>query len=396
MIPLASIAASLVRQAAKRAVRKGLQGALKRAAATRLTAFDAHIFRASQGSLLINASMFSDYLKNTLKVSPGSHGPMMNHFIDRIASLKSMRLLARHPAPDTFRFTRKGIDSLKHSTVHLNMPPGPGLAASSLDVVLNPSLRSASRALLRREATRSVRKALKKQYKSRQTPGQNTRTGVQRTPRLQGASVRLRGKAFTPHHLERLADLGTFKNLSLDQIGMGYSDLRYLKKLGILDYQTIRSKEGLERVVYLREEGRRCVSEHTGRLDIHTGPYTKKPSEFYHDKKTYDGYQMLKRDIEARGDRLQTVHTDLHLRSDYNAEGRSGYQLSDLRLQYTDANGELRTLEAEVDVGYSPQLIAQKMAASPAMVWLTDSHAQAERITAVAGALDQRVTILRV
>ena len=395
MIPLASIAASLARQAAKRAVRKGLQGALKRAAATRLTAFDAHLFRASQGTL-INSRMFSQYLTHTLKVAPASHHQMMNHFTDRIASLKSMGLLARHPAPDTFRFTRKGIDSLKHGVVHLSMPQGAGLAASSLDVVLNPNLRSASRALLRREATRSVRKALKKQYKSRQIPRQNTRTGVERSPRLQGPTLRVRGKTFTRRQLEKLTDLGTFKNLSLKQIGMGYSDLRYLKKLGLLDYQIIRSKEGLERVVYLREEGIRCVSDHTGRLDIHGGSYTKKPSEFYHDKKTYDAYQLLKRDIEGRGGRLQSVHTDLHLRSDYNAEGRAGYQLSDIRLEYTDANGDLHTLEAEVDVGYSPELIAQKMADCPAMVWLTDSQAQAERITAVATALDHRVTILRI
>jgi hypothetical protein len=395
MIPLASIAASLVRQVAKRAVRKGLQGALKRAAATRLTTFDAHLFRASQGTL-INSRMFSHYLTHTLKVSPGSHHQMMNHFTDRIGSLKSMGLLARHSAPDTFRFTRKGINSLKHTVVHVRMPQGAGLATSSLDVVLNPSLRSASRALLRREATRSVRKALKKHYKSPHTPTQNRRTALERSPKLQGPAVRVRGKAFTPHQLQKLADLGTFKNLSLDQIGIDYSDLQYLKNLGVLDYQIIRSKEGPERVVYLREEGIRCVSDHTGRLDIHGGPYTKKSSEFYHDKKTYDAYQVLKRDIEARGGRLQTVHTDLHLRSDYNAEGRAGYQLSDLRLQYTEANGELRTLEAEVDVGYSPELIAQKMAASPAMVWLTDSHAQAERIAAVATALDHRVAILRV
>jgi hypothetical protein len=395
MIPLASVAASLVRQAAKRAVRKGLQGALKRAAATRLTAFDAHLFRASQGTL-INSRMFSHYLTHTLKVCSASHHQMMNHFTDRIASLKSMGLLARHPAPDTFRFTRKGINSLKHSVVHVSMPQGAGLAASSLDVVLNPSLRSASRALLKREATRSVRKALKKQYTSRQTPSQNPRTGLQRMPTAERTVIPVRGKPFTPHQLEKLADLGTFKNLSLDQIGITYSDLRYLKKLGVLDYQTIRSKEGLERVVYLRQEGIRCVSDHTGRLDIHGGAYTKKPSEFYHDKKTYDAYQVLKRDIEAGGGRLQRVHTDLHLRSDYNAEGRAGYQLSDLRLEYTDANGELRTLEAEVDVGYSPELIAQKMAASPAMVWLTHSQAQAERIAAVATGLDHRVTILRV
>ena len=365
MIPLSSVASLLVRQAVKKAVRKGLRVGLKRAGA-RLTSFDAHIFRASQGNL-INPGMFSDYLKNILKVSPTSRGPMMSHYTLRAGELKSMGLLARHSTVNTLRFTRKGIESLKNTTLTLKIPPGSRLPESLLDIVLSPSLRSTSGALLKQEATRSIRKALRKAYKSQQAlRGKSPKAG-DRSPRLQGDTVRVRGKSLTPTQLERLSDLGTFKNLALDQIGLGYRDLRYLKKLGILDYQTIQSKERLERVVYLREEGRRRLSEHTGRVDIQTGPYTKKPSEFYHDQKTYEVYQVLKRDIEARGGRIESVQTDLHLRSDHNAEGRSGYQLSDLRLEYRDANGDLRTLDAEVDVGYSPELIGEKMSAVPRM-----------------------------
>ena len=91
---------------------------------------------------------------------------------------------------------------------------------------------------------------------------------------------------------------------------------------------------------------------------------------------------------------LQAVHTDLHMRSDHSTEGLSGYQLSDLRLQYTDNHGDLRTLDAEIDVGYSTGLIAAKMSALPGMVWLTDSRAQAQKIEGVARSLDQDARVL--
>lgn len=396
MISLSSVAVALVRQAVKKAVSKGLKAGLKRAGA-RLTTFDVHIFRASQGTL-INPGMFSDYLKNILKVSPKSHAQMMSHFNLRIGQLKSMGLLARHPAANTLRFTRKGIQSLKNTTLPLKIPASSRLSGSLLDIVLSPSLRSASGALLKRETTRSVRKALKKAYKSERPPRGNTMQPARQghgMPRY-AETVRIRGKRFTPDQLEKLTDLGTFRNLSLDQMGFSTHDLHYLKKLGILDHHTIWSKNGLERVVFLREEGKRSVSEYTGRLDIQTGPYTKKASEFYHDKKAYDAYQVLRAKIESEGGRVEAVHTDLHMRSEHSAEGHSGYELSDLRIQYTDANGEFRTLEAEVDVGYSSGLIADKMSASPGMVWLTDSQAQAQKIEQVARSLNQETKILTI
>lgn len=387
MIGLSSIASALIRQVAKRALSKGIKAGLKKVGAVRLTTFDVHIFRASRGGL-INTKMFSDYLKNGLGVSPTSHRQMMGHFRDRTSHLKSMGILKDHSAQNTLRFTRKGIESIGRNSI-----PAHGRSISSalgsIDVILSPSLRSASSALLRREATRSVRKALKKAYKSRQPVAQKTPNA-----KIPGDFVRIRGKLLTRHQLEKFNDLATFRNLPVEQMGLGKDQLQYLKRLGILGDQTIRSKEGLHRVLYLKEEGKRCLYDHTGRLDIQAGPYTKKASEFYHDKKAYDAYQALRAEIEREGGRVEAVQTDLHMRSQHSADGQSGYELSDLRIQYTDANGELRTLDAEVDVGYSSGLIAQKMSASPGMVWLTDSHAQAQKIGEVARALDHDVRVL--
>lgn len=119
-------------------------------------------------------------------------------------------------------------------------------------------------------------------------------------------------------------------------MGLGPGELRNLRKFGILGEQTIRSKEGLHRIVYLNEEDKMCLYDHTGRLDIQAGRYTKKASEFYHDKKAYDAYQTLKAEIEREGGRVEAVHTDLHMRSDYSAEGRGSHPRCKTRLYQPD------------------------------------------------------------
>lgn len=133
-------------------------------------------------------------------------------------------------------------------------------------------------ALIRQAVKTAVRKgiksALKKAYKSREAVGQRPLKEARKTPtpRPRADAIRIRGKFLTRKQLQKLDDLATFRNLTPDQMGLGLEDLRHLKKLGILGDHTTRSKQGLHRVVYLKDEGKQCLFEHTGRLEIHAGP----------------------------------------------------------------------------------------------------------------------------
>lgn len=205
----------------------------------------------------------------------------------------------------------------------------------------------------------------------------------------------------TGAQVRALATIGAFRAIPRDDVIqrglLSTRDLNSLKRQGLVWLNSVTLRGETRSIVTLTTSARRLLTEHrTSHPDrdshaqpIHSG--LVKPGELPHDSHLYALYEIAAEELTAQGATIHRVTLDYTMKSEYqkylnrrerdpdssdDEERRAwaeehGFTLvddelhfPDLRIEYSSADGELRTHDVElVTVHYSGRSIAAKRGA---------------------------------
>lgn len=202
--------------------------------------------------------------------------------------------------------------------------------------------------------------------------------------REQTHSIKLDMDCLTAEQKKTVTDIKDFLNLTGSQIlryiyngneTLYKADMRYLLEKDIL------VKDSIYEIFVLTKKGTCLASDLTGDHNIFKSKIYSRREELKHDVLIYTAYKDMEKQLVDAGKSIVSIKTDRVMRSeDMKANNRMNEDYPDLRIDYMNKEtGEKGFVNIEVDVGYSENVISQKLRI-PNLRWYTNRQSQKEKV----------------
>lgn len=206
---------------------------------------------------------------------------------------------------------------------------------------------------------------------------------------------RSRANELTKEQIKILDSLKDFMNCTQEQFtsfiydgnsNIAKSDLNSLVNRGYInvDSRDFENDGNYTKVYYLNTKGKKEITKlfDVKMENIYDSKIHSRPEELHHDLLVYSAFNDVKESLENDNFKIRTVMTDKQMRAyDMKNNHKMRKDYSDLYVEFEDKNnGDIGYLNIEVDVGYSPKVIAEKASNIDNLVWYTNSSSQADRI----------------
>jgi DNA-binding PadR family transcriptional regulator len=207
--------------------------------------------------------------------------------------------------------------------------------------------------------------------------------------------TRARANELTSEQIKVLDSLKDFMNCTEEQLTMfiyngndkiATSDLNSMVYKGYLEVESRDFGNGnYTKVYYLNTKGKKeiCKLFDVKMENIYESKIHSRPEELYHDTLIYSAYNDVKDSLVSDNFTINKVMTDRQMRAfDMKNNHKQRKDYADLYVEFIDnETGDIGYLNVEIDVGYSPKVIAEKASSIDNLVWYTNSNNQANRIT---------------